>query len=38
LFLVLLFTPDISMIGYLKDKKLGAIFYNLGHNLILPIY
>jgi Domain of unknown function (DUF4260) len=37
LFIVLLFTPDISMIGYLKDKKLGAILYNLMHNYILSI-
>lgn len=37
LFILLLFVPDISMIGYLKDNKLGAIIYNLGHNLVLSI-
>ncbi|HEX8966179.1 MAG TPA: DUF4260 domain-containing protein [Patescibacteria group bacterium] len=35
LFTILLFTPDISMIGYLKNKKAGAILYNLVHNYIL---
>jgi len=37
LFIILLFTPDISMIGYLKDKKTGAILYNLVHNYILAL-
>lgn len=35
IFALLLFTPDISMIGYIKDKKIGAITYNLVHNLAL---
>lgn len=35
LFILLLFTPDISMIGYIKNKKAGAILYNLVHNYIL---
>lgn len=35
LFLILFFTPDISMLGYLKDKKLGAMLYNLVHNFFL---
>jgi len=37
IFILLLFTPDISMIGYLKDKKIGAVIYNVGHNYILAI-
>ncbi len=37
IFILLLFTPDISMIGYLRNKKIGAIIYNLGHNYILAI-
>lgn len=32
----MLLVPDISMIGYLIDKKLGAIIYNSVHNYILP--
>jgi hypothetical protein len=28
---------DISMVGYLKDKKAGAISYNLVHNYILGL-
>ena len=31
LFPLLLFMPDISMVGYLKDKKIGAIVYNIFH-------
>jgi hypothetical protein len=31
-FIVLFLTPDISMIGYLKNTKLGALTYNLVHN------
>lgn len=37
LFALLLFTPDASMLGYLRDNKLGAIFYNLVHNYILSL-
>ncbi|MGH7202954.1 MAG: DUF4260 domain-containing protein [Candidatus Levyibacteriota bacterium] len=34
-FLLFLFAPDISMVGYLKNRKIGALFYNLIHNYIL---
>lgn len=37
LLILLLLAPDLSMIGYLKDKKLGAITYNLVHNYVLSI-
>lgn len=37
LFALLLFTPDLSMIGYLKDKKIGATIYNLVHNVALGV-
>ena len=37
LFIILFFTPDVSMVGYIKDKKLGAILYNLMHNYILAL-
>lgn len=32
LFLVLLLAPDISMIGYLVNPRIGAIFYNVVHH------
>jgi hypothetical protein len=35
LFFLFLLVPDISMIGYLINKKIGAITYNLVHNYIL---
>lgn len=33
LLLPLLLVPDLSMIGYLGGPRLGAITYNLAHNL-----
>jgi len=36
LYPVLLFLPDIFMLGYIKDTKVGAFFYNLGHSYLLP--
>ncbi|MEJ6347968.1 DUF4260 family protein [Holzapfeliella sp. He02] len=36
LFLLLILTPDLSMIGYLINSKIGAYSYNSVHNLILP--
>lgn len=35
MFAILLFAPDISTIGYLKNKRLGALVYNLVHNFVL---
>ena len=32
--LPLLLAPDISMIGYVGGPRLGAITYNLAHNLV----
>ena len=37
IFALLILAPDISMLGYLKNKQLGAIAYNLGHNYILAL-
>jgi hypothetical protein len=36
LFAVLFLVPDVFMIGYLRDAKLGAITYNFGHTYIVP--
>ena len=32
LYPALLLAPDIFMLGYLRNTKLGSIFYNLGHS------
>ena len=32
-FIPLLLVPDASMVGYLRDTRLGALTYDLGHNL-----
>lgn len=37
LFIVLLFAPDVSMIGYLRDTRLGAITYNSVHTYAVPL-
>lgn len=37
LFIILLLSPDISMLGYLKDNKFGAILYNIFHTYFIPI-
>ena len=35
-FLLFLLLPDISMLGYIVNTKVGALFYNIGHSIILP--
>ena len=35
LFVLLLLAPDISMVGYLKNSRVGATVYNLAHNYVL---
>lgn len=35
-FALLLLVPDISMVGYLVNTKVGAAVYNLGHSLVGP--
>lgn len=37
LFALLLFAPDIAMIGYLRDVKTGSMIYNVGHTLALSL-
>ena len=36
-FVPLLFAPDLAMMGYLKDNRVGAFFYNLIHNYALGL-
>ena len=36
LYPALLLVPDIFMLGYLANTKLGAFFYNLGHSYFAP--
>lgn len=37
LFFLLLFIPDLWMIGYAFSKKIGAIIYNMVHTYIFSI-
>jgi hypothetical protein len=36
MFAVLFLVPDISMLGYLANPRIGAHVYNLGHTYIAP--
>lgn len=36
LFALLFLVPDVSMVGYLKDEKLGATIYNAVHTYLGP--
>lgn len=36
-FVLLLFVPDVSMLGYVVNARVGAITYNIGHFLALPL-
>ncbi len=35
-FALLLFVPDLSMLGYLRDPQLGSVTYNAVHAYVLP--
>ena len=37
LFFVLLFSPDLSMLGYIVNNRIGAIIYNLFHTYFIAI-
>lgn len=37
LFTILLFTPDLSALGYLRNNKVGSVVYNLFHMYNIPI-
>ncbi len=36
IFPLFLFTPDIFMLGYLLNPRIGARVYNIGHSLLWP--
>jgi hypothetical protein len=35
--LPLLIAPDLSMVGYLAGPRIGALTYNLAHNLVVAL-
>src|SRR5690348_1943185 len=37
LFAALFFAPDMFMLGYLRNARLGSVIYNLVHNYALPV-
>lgn len=36
-FVIFILSPDISLLGYLKDQKIGSVAYNIAHNLFLAL-
>jgi hypothetical protein len=36
-FALLFLVPDVSMVGYLADKRIGAMIYNFVHTYTVPI-
>jgi hypothetical protein len=36
MFALLFFVPDLSMLGYLINRSLGAAVYNVGHSYVSP--
>ncbi len=36
-FAVLLFAPDLAMLGYMRDARIGAHIYNVFHFYALPL-
>ena len=36
-FAVLLLVPDVFMLGYLLNVRIGAVIYNAGHTLVIPL-
>lgn len=36
MFIVLLLAPDLAMLSYLANKRVGAITYDLAHHLLVP--
>jgi hypothetical protein len=34
---ILFLAPDLFMLGYLKNPRVGALSYNLGHTYTVPI-
>ena len=37
LFAILFLAPDLFMLGYLLNTRIGAVTYNLAHTLFLPL-
>jgi hypothetical protein len=36
LFAVLFLAPDLTMLGYLANRRIGAVIYNIGHTYLSP--
>jgi len=37
LFLLVLFAPDLSLLGYLSGPRLGSVVYNAAHTMLGPL-
>jgi hypothetical protein len=37
MFALLILSPDVFMLGYLRSPQLGAVVYNIGHSYLSPL-
>jgi hypothetical protein len=37
MFALLILVPDLSMLGYLRNPRTGALVYNIGHSYAAPL-
>ncbi len=37
MFFLLLFMPDVTILGYTINSRIGAFIYNIGHSYSLPL-
>src|SRR5271165_2361805 len=37
MFIALLLIPDLSMLAYLLNPRMGSLFYNIVHSYVLPL-
>ena len=37
LFALLFFAPDLAMVGYMAGGRIGAMVYNVAHNIAVPL-
>lgn len=37
LFALLLLAPDLAALGYLVNRRVGGLWYNMAHNIVAPL-
>lgn len=37
IFFLCLLAPDLSMLGYISNERIGSVIYNLFHSYVIPV-